>query len=765
MAFPPGLGCGAIAAVSLATYLAGLDPVQLTRLVEQRPDVLLEPAPRTVEELAGRLNGVDSLARALQRTNRDELLVAQVMAVLGAAGPAALAERLHAPEADVRQVVDGMCARGIAWHVDGRVGLPPRLAEHLGAEFGPFRPVAEIAGHFTVRHLRTVVAELGAEPGELRKPELIARLETLLTDPETVERAVASLTPATRRHLTRLASGEVSLHWFAHDDGAEVELVRAGLILDGPSRRRELPREVAFLVLLGESPGLTGRPELAPARADPDDGRAGAEGALRALTTLLDEARRRALPRMKKGGVGARERTRLSRQLGLVEPALWIDVAAATGLLAPARNGYVPTDVYDGWRDADAAVRWAQVALAWFDLDLAPTARETTGGEVAPPEPMDTDAGVLRRALLRAAAGGRSLDAAAAHIEWFCPLHGYDEAGRSAAVAAARSEAALLGVASADRLTALGEHLVAVDGRPDAADELARRAVDLLPATRGLLVVQSDLTAVVSGQPSASAARVLGAAAIAETHGAATTWRFTRESVRAAFDAGWSADELRAELTAASGRPLPQPLDHLIGDVARRHGNVRVREVRTCVTGGEAEISEIVATRSLRALQLRRLAPTVLTSVAGVDEVLSALRAAGFAPMPEDADGVVIVPERSPDPAPRGPRRRARARVAAAELATRLLAGDPAGPPADPVEDELAGFATDLDGAEVALLADALQHERDVQIIYRNQAGNRTVRDIRPLQLYGAWLHAWCHLRGAEREFTVSRIEAVSPVG
>src|SRR5690606_34102 len=103
-------------------------------------------------------------------------------------------------------------------------------------------------------------------------------------------------------------------------------------------------------------------------------------------------------------------------------------------------------------------------------------------------------------------------------------------------VAAARSEAALLGVASADRLTALGEHLVAVDGRPDAADELARRAVDLLPATRGLLVVQSDLTAVVSGQPSASAARVLGAAAIAETHGASTTWRFTRESVRAAFD-------------------------------------------------------------------------------------------------------------------------------------------------------------------------------------------------------------------------------------
>ena len=159
-------------------------------------------------------------------------------------------------------------------------------------------------------------------------------------------------------------------------------------------------------------------------------------------------------------------------------------------------------------------------------------------------------------------------------------------------------------------------------------------------------MLQSDLTAVASGQLSAAASRLLAVTAVPESRGTATIWRFTPDSVRAALDDGWSADELRAELAAASDRPLPQPLDYLIGDVARRHGSVRVRGVRSCVTGEEAEISEILHTRSLRRLQLSRLAPTVLASPLEADDLLPKLRAAGFAPMPEDADGVVIVPKK-----------------------------------------------------------------------------------------------------------------------
>ena len=57
--------------------------------------------------------------------------------------------------------------------------------------------------------------------------------------------------------------------------------------------------------------------------------------------------------------------------------------------------------------------------------------------------------------------GSRSVAAAAAHLDWFAPLHGYDDVGRARKIAAARHEAELLGVIAGDRLTVLGELLVA----------------------------------------------------------------------------------------------------------------------------------------------------------------------------------------------------------------------------------------------------------------------------------------------------------------
>src|SRR6185436_167561 len=139
-------------------------------------------------------------------------------------------------------------------------------------------------------------------------------------------------------------------------------------------------------------------------------------------------------------------------------------------------------------------------------------------------------------------------------ISWFCPLQPYDEAGLQRKLVAATREAELLGLVAGDRLSALGEHLL---------EALVAAVTDLLPDARTLLVLQSDLTALVSGQPSAAAAQLLAEAAVPESRGVAATWRFSPESVRSALDLGWTADTLRDELAAISGRPLPQPLDYL----------------------------------------------------------------------------------------------------------------------------------------------------------------------------------------------------------
>ncbi|WP_300010832.1 helicase-associated domain-containing protein [Pseudonocardia sp.] len=754
----PGDRDGGIGAVTFADHLARLDVAALAALLEQRRDVLVEPVPRSLDQLALRLGGADSLSRALPSMDRDETVVARAVALLEPPDRAALARWVQASEELAGEAVDRLCARGLAWREGGRVELPLRLAAHFAGELGDFRSVRRIAGQARVEQVRDAVAALGGGPAGGTKPALVQELERLVTDPAVVVAATERLSPAADRHL-RLLLDARGFSLPGRVGPTAVELVDAGLLV-AVGHLPELPREIAAMLLVDGA--VTGRPAVDAATGPVDDGRAGAEAALLALVTLLDDARTRPIAALKKGGVGARERARLAKSLKVEEPALWIDVAHAAGLLAAGPGGYAPTAAYDRWRDEEPVARWAGVVQAWHALDLAPTSREIDDGEVAPPLPMHSGAGILRRSLLRAAAGGGSLRSAAEHLGWFCPLHvDVRYAGREA-VAAVR-EATALGVVTGDRLTALGELLVATAGT-DAA-ELARRAAGLLPESRGLLVLQSDLTAVVSGQPTAAAARLLAACAVAESRGAAAIWRFTPASVRSAMDAGWSADELRTDLAAVTGQELPQPLDYLISDVARRHGSVRVRGVRCCVTGSESEIAELRHTRALRPLRLAQLAPTVLTSPNEPDDVVAKLRAAGFSPMPEDADGAVVLAPRAagpaPEPAPRAPRRR----IAPADLAARLLSGDPPEQALSATHHELARVATHLDDGELALLADAVDHGRDVRIRYRNAAGNHSTRDIRPHHVYDRWLSAWCHLRDDEREFRLGGIEFVAPVG
>ncbi|MDF3049591.1 MAG: hypothetical protein K0R87_1229 [Pseudonocardia sp.] len=650
--------------MAFAEYLSGLDTAALTALLEQRRDVLQEPAPASILELAQRLEAFPSLYAALGRADRDEVVVIQSVA-LGARGIPAVADRLQCPPERVRAVVDGLSSRGVAWRTGDRIRLPGRLAEWFTGPLQRFRPLKLIASQTGIDELRTAVTGLGADPADLRKAELTHRLAALYADPGVVGRAVDALPPSAREQFDLIRAGGVV--------PASAVLVRAGLLLATPHYLPEVPREVEVAILRGTRRALTGPPELPASTATPDDGRAGAEAALLALTSLLDDARRSPLPALKRGGVGVRERGRLTKRVGVVEPALWIDVAFEAGLLGRMMAGYGPSDEYDAWRAGSTTQRWATAALAWFALEPAPTSRETDDGEVPPPEQLHSWGGMVRRALLRAAAGGRSLRAAQAEIGWFCPLAHYDDAGLKRKLAAAVREAELMGVISGDRLSALGEELVAAADRADAVDVLAASSAALLPDSSARLVLQSDLTALVSGQPSAAAASLLAEAAVLETRGPAATWRFSQQSVRSALDQGWSADELLARLAEISERPVPQPLTYLVADVARRHGAVRVRGVQCCVTGSAPEIAEILATRSLSALQLSRLAPTVLSSPFDPKVVVAALRKAGFMPMPEDGKGVVVLPREAPAISrqvyAREPQRR---RVDAAELAARL---------------------------------------------------------------------------------------------
>ncbi|GAB3875892.1 helicase-associated domain-containing protein [Kibdelosporangium lantanae] len=763
---------------SFAEYLAGLDEAALTGLLRARPDVRVEPVPRGFEQLAQRLCGSESLVMALRSVDRDAIVVGQAVAALESlATVEAVAHLVAAPEQAVRDALDELTGRGLAWSASGTVHLPERLAEHWSAEIGGGRPLATVARSVLADDLRSTAVALGIEVAGLRKPELIAQLVEVVSDARAMADVVRRLPRPARDRLDQLRHGYA--HYYPGYGGqggtaasADRALAAGGLVVRVHGRW-EMPREVGVAAWLAQRDLLvTGRPRiplaavaagavLAPAQA-------AAQDLLRGVTTLLDEARSSSIVALKKGGVGPRERTRLAARLALSAEvlALGIDLTYAAGLLGQADAGYAPTERYARWREAPPARQWSELATAWFTLEHAPTSREIEGDrELPPPLPLASAAGALRRAVLRAARGGLSVRAVGEHVDWFFPLHGYEAVQLRDKVAAAVREAELLGVVATDTLTDCGEQLLAVldggsaDAEPvDVVDALAERVAGVLVETPCTVILQSDLTAVVSGQPTAAVSRLLGAAAESEVRGVAGVWRFSPASVRAALDAGWTAARLLAELAAVSDRPVPQPLEYLVTDVARQHGKVRVRGMRSCVVADETTITEILHTRSLARLSLAQVAPTVLSSPYELDEVLARLRAAGLSPVAEDASGTVIVEQRQEHraSAPRSPVRPAsRARLSPAELATQLL-GDPSGDDnggADTAEtfELLARLNPGLSDTELILLADAVEHQRDVMITYRNKAGNRTVREIQPRELYGRWLDSWCHLRDAQR--------------
>lgn len=775
-----------MSARSFAEYLCGLDEAALTALLQGRPDVRVQPVPRGFAQLAQRLGGAESLAAALRTVNRDTVVVGQAVAALGASATLqGLVRLLGAPEHLVRAGVAELYGRGLAWDSAGVLCLPERLETHWSAEIGGGRPVSKIARSALAEDLRTAVGAFGARADGLRKPELVARLSELMADLPALARTVAQLpAPAAERlgAFRRSHHGHYSELGRPRPRGAgdpNEALIAAGLLLR-VNNRPELPREVAVAGWLAEHDLiLTGRPALPAAGADEAvlrrAAQAAAQEALRGLTTLLDEAGTTPIRALKTGGVGPRERARLAKRLSIADEVLplWIDLAGAAGLLAHSDAGYAPTTSYASWRAAEPGRRWALLACAWFSLEHAPTSRAIDGDrEQPPPLPLASAAGMLRRALLSAARPGASVCVAGEEIDWFCPVHGYDAAQRADRVAAAVREAELLGVISGDSVTELGAHLLAVHGTgpEDAVGELAQRCAALLPEPACSVILQADLTAVVSGQPSLAVSRLLNDCAVAETRGAAGTWRFSPGSVRAALDAGWTAEDLLSELGSISAHRVPQPLEYLVTDAARRHGQIRVRGMRSCVIAEEALITEILHTRSLRRLHLGRLAPTVLSSPHDLDEVLVRLREAGLSPMAEDAQGAVII-EARPDhraPAPEhASSRRPRSAVSATELAGQLLA-DPHGETDTVAVDSetferLAQLNRHLDDAELELLSDAVDQHTDVRIAYRDKNGSRTVREIRPQQLYGRWLDSWCHLRDDQRDFAVANIESVDP--
>ncbi|MFG3202820.1 helicase-associated domain-containing protein [Streptomyces sp. NPDC048192] len=301
----------------------------------------------------------------------------------------------------------------------------------------------------------------------------------------------------------------------------------------------------------------------------------------------------------------------------------------------------------------------------------------------------------------------------------------------------------------------------------------ARLLAPLLPEPLDHVLLQADLTAVAPGPLQRPLADVLDVLADVESKGGATVYRFTPASVRRALDAGHTAADLHAFLAQHSRTPVPQPLAYLIDDVARKHGHLRVGAASAYVRcDDDSLLNEILADKRAAALRLRRLAPTVLATQSDPAALLEGLRAMGYAPAAESAEGDVLIarahahrtpPRTAPEPVPDGPPPPDATLLSAAIRAIR--AGDlaataprkPAGEAPSGGEPPRTSSAETLATVQAAVLTGA-----SLWIGYVNADGAASQRVIAPVKVEGGFVTAYDHTADEVRTYPLHRITGVA---
>lgn len=301
----------------------------------------------------------------------------------------------------------------------------------------------------------------------------------------------------------------------------------------------------------------------------------------------------------------------------------------------------------------------------------------------------------------------------------------------------------------------------------------ARLLAPLLPEPLDHVLLQADLTAVAPGPLERPLAEMLGVLADVESKGGATVYRFTPGSVRRALDAGRTAADLHDFLARHSRTPIPQPLAYLIDDVARKHGHLRIGAASAYVRcDDDALLTEILADKRATALRLRRLAPTVLAAQSDPAALLEGLRAMGFAPAAESAEGDVLItrahahrtpPRTAPEPVPDGPPPPDGTLLSAAIRAIR--AGDLAATaPRKPTgTDPAAGELPRTSAAEtLATVQAAVLTGDSLWIGYVNAEGAASQRVIAPIRVEGGFVTAYDHTADEVRTYPLHRITGVA---
>jgi len=593
-------------AITFADELRSRSDEELANIFRLRPD-LVTPVPNDFSALAARATSTPSLVRALDSLNLWQYQIIEAACALPE--PFKKSELVAVTSEQTNFALDQLWQMGLLYKEGNNYRTPTNLKLLIGDE------------------------PAGLGPFSVKKIDL----DTLKKVPQASQEVLEKLIwGPPRGQIANIKKPGNAIGW----------LLENNVLVALDSHTVALPREIAIKLRGGKihkeifsNPSKLSGKKIEQKQID-SAAVANISTILRWCEEFLHNLSDETPTALRTGGIGVRDLKRIAEHLGVDESCAGFiaELCYLGGLVViDSDDQILPTSAFDLWLSKPAEERWYSLVILWLDTSRVSGLIGKLGDRsIAPlgPELDRAGASLIRRTALKVLSENRQVSpdfkSIQEIIKWWNPKR-----ANSDFVEWFLREAEWLGITGQGGISTFGINLLS--GAEDLGIEFA------LPKPVDHILIQADNSAVAPGPLLPELAAEMGTIADIESRGGATVYRFSESSIRRGLDHGKTGDQIKSFLIKTSKTPMPQPLEYLISDVAKRHGKLRVGSAHTYIRcEDEGLVQQILHDKKCEHLRFRKIAPQVLVTDFELLEVIGELREYGYLPAAENASGVLL---------------------------------------------------------------------------------------------------------------------------
>jgi hypothetical protein len=713
-------------AITFADELRARADDALASIFKLRPD-LVSPVPNDFSALAARATSTPSLVRALDSINMWHYQIIEAACALPE--PFKKSEIVAVTSEETAFALDHLWQMGLLYKEGNNYRTPTNLKMLIGDEPAGLGPIAVKKFDFSI----------------------------LKEIPKASEEVLAKLTwGPPRGQIGNIKKPGNAIGWLL-DNGVLVAL---------DSNTVALPRDVAIKLrggkihkeMVSKAPNLIGK-EVVQKQIDLA-AIANISTILRWCEELLHNLSDEPPTALRTGGLGVRDLKKIAEHLGIDETCAGFvaELCYLGGLLViDSDDQILPTSAFDIWLTKSAEERWYSLVVLWLDTSrVSGLIGKISDKNVAPlgPELDRAGASLIRRSTLKVLNDNPQLTPDVKSLQeivkWINPQRANNDY-----VEWTLREAEWLGITGQGALSTFGSNLL--------NEKEVLEIESALPKPVDHILIQADNSAVAPGPLTPELASEMGTIADIESRGGATVYRFSDSSIRRGLDHGKTGDQIKTFLSKISKTPMPQPLEYLITDIAKRHGRLRVGSAHTYIRcEDEGLVQQILHDKKCEHLRLRKIAPQVLVTDFELAEVIGELREFGYLPAAENSGGVLLSQPnlRRSKSRPKPPRIISEFTAPKDAIVTAAVKTIRAGERSKKVEPIIPGTSSN---ETLALINQYINEGKSLIISYADNNGGVSNRIIEPISISLGTLTARDETSDEILQFRIPRINGVAP--